>query len=300
MVIHNFSKQYRVIREWEGEGAILQYVCREETEQKDYRIARQELKRVSGNEIRFFMEQLHNESFKDFIDYFTDAQSLYLVMAHPAGESLTEKMQESCSLKERMEIGKNLLEHIVLFNLPAFFFKAAMNPELIMVSRALEISLGYDLSYLGEFEENTFSEACILLGQIFGELYKAEISIRAFSPMEVFIQDLKDKKFATVLEIYKRFQGIYEEWADKKVEELKPDSFAFRFWGWVKKLGRFLKKLVAVAILLIAVVYLAFSIREAMRMPDQYNNYSMIGTLKIQDNTQDESLPSAETGSVGE
>lgn len=304
MVIHNLSKQYRVIREWVGEGETLQYICREETEQKDYRIAKQDLKRVSGNEIRFFMEQLHNEGFRDFIDYFTDAQNLYLVMAHPAGESLASKMQESCSLKERLEIGRNLLEHIVLFNLPPFFFKAAMNSELIMVSRSLEIGLGYDLSHLGEFEESDFHEACVMLGQILSELYKEELSIRAFPPMEVFIYDLKDNGFATVLEIYERFQSIYEEWADKKKEELKPESFAFRFWAFVKKIGNLLKKLFTLAILLAAVAYLVFSVREAIRMPDKHDNYSVIGTLKIQgatqDALQDESQLSAETESMGE
>lgn len=300
MVIRNLSKQYRVIREWAGEGEIRQYICREENDQKDYCITRQDLKRVSGSEIRFFMEQLQNESFLDFIDYFTDAESLYLVMAHPVGIPLTKKLQEFNNLKERMEIGKNLLEHMVLLNLPPFFFKAAMNPELITVSPSLEIGLGYDLSCLGVLEEDSFNEGCILLGKILGELYKEELSIRAFPPMDAFIYDLEDRKFSCILEVYQRFQGIYGEWVDKKTEELKPESLAFRLWARMKKLGNFLRKLTFVAILILAAAYTVFSFVAAFRVPASSDTYSTIGTLRIQGAVKDEILPSAEAESMGE
>ena len=300
MIIRNLSKQYRVIREWESDGEIAQYICREEEEQKDCRIARQDLKSVSGDEIRFFMDQIHSQSFTDFLDFFTDAKNLYLVMVHNTGESLSKKLEESCSLKERMEIGKNLLEQMVLLDLPDYFFQAAMDSKLIVVSRSLEVRLEYDLKNLDCFRECTFLQGTEGLADIFRELYREELEIKAFPPMETMIYDLRDGKFQNLLEIYGRFQGIYREWADRKREQLKPESFAFRMWEKIKRAGGFLKNLAAAGILVLAVVYLVLSIRQVGKEPGTADNYYSIGTLKIQESSGPQASAGDQIRDMGE
>lgn len=284
MVIRNLEKQYRVIREWEGQAqdGIIQYICREEKEQRDCRLARQELKSVSGDQIRFFMDQIHSEAFTDFLDFFTDSNYLYLVMAHPEGESLAGKLEESCSLKERMEIGKNLLENMILLNLPEYFFQSAMDLRLITVSRSLEVRLGYDLSGLERFREYGFEKGARKLAAVLSALFKEELDIRAFPPMETLIYDLGDNRFESLLEIYGRFQELYREWADRKEEQLRPESFSFRLWERIKQAGRLLKRLAAAGVLGLALLYLAVSVMEARKEPGYADNYDSIGTLEIQ------------------
>lgn len=282
MVIRNISKQYRVIREWGGPGEITQYICREEEEERDCRIAVQDLERVTNNEVRFLMEQVNNQRFRDFIDFFTDAKNLYVVTAYSGEESLEKKLQENCSFRERMEIGKNLLEYILLSDVPDYFFQASMGMETITVSRSLEIGLCYDLSYLDEFESASFQKGAFKLGRVLWEIYREELSVRAFGPMEGLIYDLENSAFSTVLEVYERFQEIYREWAEKKKEQMEPESFPFRVWKLIKRAGKLLKTAAAVGILALAMIYLGLSIREFLMEPGQADNYSAIGTLKIQ------------------
>lgn len=298
MVIRNLSKQYRIIREWGTSGEITQYICREEEEQKDCRIAVQNLGQVSNNEIRFLMEQVNNCRFQDFIDFFTDSENLYVVMAHAGEESLKAKLAEECSFRERMEIGKNLLEHILLSDIPDYFFQASMDTELIYVSPSLEIGLCYDLSYLDEFESAGFQKGAFKLGRILWELYREELSIRAFGPMEGLIYDLENSGFSSVLEVYERFQEIYREWAGKKREQMEPESFPFRMWKRIKQAGKFLKTAAAVGIMALAVVYLGLSIRQFLKEPQNADNYSVIGTLKIgsQENMADREEMDPEDG----
>lgn len=282
MVIRNLSKQYRVIREWKRSDDIVQYTCREEEEQRDCSVAVQSLKQISGEEVRFLMAQVNNSQFQDFIDFFTDAQNLYVVTSWSREKNLKEKLEESCSLKERMEIGKNLLEYMVLFDIPSYFVSRAMEMELVTVSASLEIRLNYDLSDLPDFGQTDFQKAAEKLGDILGQLYEEELSIRAFPPMETCIYDMKNGGFSSILEIYGRFQGIYREWADKKKEQLEPESLPFRLWKKIKAAGNLGKKAAALAIVLLAIAYLAVSIQQLFKEPGTAVNYSQIGTLKIQ------------------
>ena len=84
------------------------------------------------------------------------------------------------------------------------------------------------------------------------------------------------------MEIYGRFQEICREWADRKQEQLRPESFSFRLWERIKQAGRWLKGLAAAGILALAFFYLVISIMEMRKEPGYADNYDHIGTLKIQ------------------
>ncbi len=290
MVIRNLEEQYIIIRKCREEGE--QYLCREESGRKsgERRIIRIPLKQVRPSLIAYVSEQLKKDNFADFGDYFTDDQYLYVMMIIGQGIPLSMKLaEERCSLRERFKIGEGILTDLILQDVPDFFFEAAMDPELIRVSRSMDVFFDYDLSRLPCFEEGDFQKGARKLGGVFRLIFENELKLRALPELERLIYEMEHEGFSSYLDIHKAFIPIAEEWSAKEETDLKPGKWSFRLWEKIKMLGRMLKKLALAAILLLALAYLALSIREYVKAPEIQRQYEQIGDLKIQEIQQEES-----------
>ncbi len=284
MMIQNLERNYVILQSCPGTGTASQFLCREDQSGQwlEYKIGRIPLTQVSGNLIRFLMEQIHKESFSDFEEYFTDDSFLYVVMKLGEGKPLKGKLaEEGSSLQERLEIGKKILERLVLLDGDPYFFKAAMEAGRIRVSESLEISFDYDISDITLYEKADFSQGASRLSQVFEALFSKERKQRSMEELDRLCYDLGHGKWTDYLSVHQEYLNLYERWIGKEELDLAPRTWGFRLWEAVKKGLRGLKKLALAGILLLAALYLYLSVQEFRKPLDRADHYKRIGTLEI-------------------
>lgn len=285
MRIRILDKSYQVLYTPEGDHrGIRQHVCRdvEDVSGREYRAVRIPSELVTGELVRYLMDQVHNKSFREFVNYGTDAKYLTVLMDCGTGTPLKQLLsQEKMTLRERLEIGEKLLEHLLLADFPTYFLCATMEPGRVKVSSAMDFGFDFDLSGLPEFNKADFSMACGQIADTLSPLFEPELRRRAFPDMESFLYGLRHGEWETLLSVYQKFLGICREWRDKDEERLESRSIAFVVWEKIKGLGRFLKACGKVAVVLLAVAYLALSLHQLVKPDPVQQVYGRIGELEV-------------------
>lgn len=285
MRIRILDKSYQVLYTAKGEiQGIKQHVCRdaEDVSGREYRIARIPSKLVTGDLIRFLLKQAHNNSFREFVDYVTDARYVTVLMDCGRGVPLVKRLsRERMTLRERLTIAEKLLEHLLLADFPPYFLCAAMDPERVKMTDAMEFGFDFDLSGLTEFDKADFPAACRQIADTLSRLFEPELKRRAFPDMERFFYGLRHGEWETLLLAYQEFLGICRVWRDKDEERLESRSFAFLAWETIKGLGRFLKAFGKAAAVLLAAGYLAYSIQQFVKPDPVQQVYIRIGELEV-------------------
>lgn len=285
MIIQNREHKYVVIQKIQDGEMIEEFICRDvqSSFEQEYRIARVLTKVLPSGLIPYLLNISQNGEFKDFREYFTDEQYLYLVVSENIHMTLKDRLdQDICGLAERIQIGMALLEHLVLLDPPPYFAASAMSLQGIGISKAMEIEFRYDLSRLFRYQDYGMKQVEDGLFTCFHRLYQKELELKAFPEMEALLTELSKDSYEDYVSIYARFRGIYEVWQGRGEESLKPQSRSFRLWEILKRIGKILKSMVSVLILLLALVYLILSVRAFTAPHPSIQNYKNIGTVEIQ------------------
>lgn len=265
------------------EDGLCQYVCKKQDgTEGEYRAVRVPSALVSGELIQYLMEQVHKESFHEFVDYATDAEGLYVIMDCGRGILLSQRMKtERMSLRERLETGRRILERLVISDFPDYFIHAAVLPDAVRLTPAMDVSFAFHLGDLDHFAEYDFGKAQEALAVLMETLFEKELSIQSFPDMSQLIRKLRAAEKENLLEVYEEYSGIDALWRTRNEEHLENRSWPFRIWGWMKSLGRILKKLAAVFLVCLAVLYLVLSVQAFFREPEPGVVYERIGDLEI-------------------
>ena len=285
MIIRNLAKKYMVTQEYMSGENVHQYLCYETSEPKNrrYCVVCQEISSVNGDEIRFLMEQLNNESFTDLVDFFTGDGYLYILLNYYGGNSIRQKLSsEKCGISERLEIVRNLLERILILNMPYYFFNSAMSIDFIKVTNSYEIYFTYGCLNISEFDSVGFQDGAKSMADVIEYVFSEEIRLRSMPELFAFIYDLRHGALKSYLDFYERYWNIYQIYFGKSQEDLTPKSFKFKLWDFIKKVGSFLKKLIKPALLLLAVGYLIMSIAGLFAQPGVNENFKTIGTVNVE------------------
>lgn len=294
MILRNLNKKYVVIQEYMAGNDVRQYSCYEmgAPENVLYSAVCQKLSALRNEEIGFLTEEMKHDNFSDLIDFFIHDEQLVVLFKYPKGMTLKQKIStEGCSLRERLEISKNLLEQILFLNLTDFFFDAAMNIEQIHVSPAGEISFLYDCRHMDAFDKVDFQTGTKSLGEVIEYIFSWEMKQRSIPELYSFAYDLKHGAMDSHLGIYEKFWQIYQIYAEKQESDLEPYSLSFRIWDRIKGVGRFLKKLVQPALILLALAYLVVSVMGLFEEPGFNENFTTIGTVQMTNAITEEASP---------
>lgn len=284
MIIQNIEHKYVVIQKLQGEEMLEQFICRDVrfSFEQEYRIARVSTEDLPSGLIPYLLNMEQGKKFKDFREYFTDDQYLYLVVSENTHMTLKDRLdQDICGLAERIQIGMVVLEHLVLLDPPPYFAASAMSLDGIGISKALEIQFRYDLFRLFQYQKYGMKEVEDGISVCFRRLYQKELELKAFPEMEVFLTELSKSVYEDYVSIYASFRGIYQVWQGRGEESLKPQSKSFRLWEFLKRVGKILKNMVSMLILLLALVYLVLSVRAFTAPHPSMQNYNKIGTLEM-------------------
>jgi hypothetical protein len=229
------------------------------------------------------MELKEQSSFTDFYDCFSKDGFLYLVFLHNDYPLLVKKLDnERCELKERLEIGKMLLEHILMLNMPDFILYDALSESGVTVSPALEVQFNYSLTSIRQYQTIGIAEVKKRIGILFTHLFEYELKKEASVDIEDFIEELKELEFKNYFEIFKKYEALYEKLsAGDLIQKIKPHTFLFRLWDRIKGLGKYVKPLVSAAIVLLIAGYLIYSILNKKVDEATVFNFEQIGTVTI-------------------
>lgn len=283
MVIQTMEKEYTVINYVYADDDMERYICREEAGSKRYAVTCIKNRMWIRKTTKFLMQQMENRYFTDYVSCFFSKECLYVVMEHGEGISLKEKLGKGdCSLRERMEIGKKLLEKIMILNMPEYFLQDCIRAETVMLSSALEVNFQYGLSQISDYDRFHFLAVQNRLGSLFEILFSGGRKKDILPPASGFCNSLREGRYQDILEIYAAYGSMC-----RALQELPPEeiiltkTWSFRIWDGIKKYFAPLRKLCAIAVMLLAIIFLIYSVRESMQEDGETKLFQAIGTLEI-------------------
>lgn len=283
MVIKNPKNQYYVIQKVKSSRDFDVLHCRLlDTEDT----ATYDLLRIKNREkmpylIEIFTEQADYQTFYDLFECFSAYGQFFIAFVHNDSQSLKNKLEsEQCILRERLEIGKNLIEKVILYSMPDFLQADILNIDNILVSPDLTVSFSYNISSLENIKEADFSKIIENFIPVMEKLFLREIEKQESADILKFIETCHEYHFRDMLEFYQEYKKLYDVILSRSEEGfIKPNTILFRIWNkikeeFVKWKGRIIK--IILLILLIAMIKVIFT-EETKSGTD----FSKIGTVEI-------------------
>lgn len=278
------GRNYLVLHQQGENPDLVQYVCRREGKagNREYLAVQIPTSRLRREMIRYLAAQGKNKNFREFLDYSTDSNQITFLLDCGEGASLAELLQdERTRLAERTAAAVGMIKHLVLSDFPPYFIHAAMKPERIRRTGAMDFSFAFELSDFLDFERVDFSLACRDMAGVLETLFAREVKRRAVPELERFLCRLRQGEFSDLLAVYRELLAVTSLWSGKEEEELEDKSLAFRIWEGIKHLGRFTAGAVKVAAVVLAAAYLGFSIYLFVKPEAPGAGYDQIGDLEI-------------------
>ena len=283
MIIETLETKYEVIRYLYSDRHMDRYVCRDVAGDETYTCIRIKEKKWIASVMEFLMGQLDNEDFSDLAACFFSEEHLYIMMRYAEGVPLEDKLAyEENSIEERLEIGRSLLDRLILQNMPDYFMCDCLDISQILVSPGMSIGFLYELKDLVEYAKADFSDVQSRLSRIMEKLFSEELGKKTLPVMEQFIKTLKKAGYGDLISLYTEYDEILKMILEMDPNELLiPKTKAFRVWERIKKIFRPFKTVIAVLLILASVGFLIWSAYESSRTGDQAKVFEYIGSVTI-------------------
>lgn len=293
MLIRNYDSDYIVVEHVQSTASRELYLCHklQDSSKQEYDVLCMKDVELCRKTIAHITQELDASKFIDFVEYFTFQGSLALVFVHNSGIPLVQKLtSERCPFLERLEMAHNLLEHMVYLNMPLNFQVDALDLEHILVVQGQEIRFQYGFAHMERWSQCKMQEVGSGVNLALRQLFAVELEQMTCPELEQFLQWLLRGEYQSYLEIYEAFGPCYETLKKKTEQELSaPKTLSFRIWEKIKRIAQWLKRILMVALVLGALVYLAISLGEYLFPSDSdgiaTNRFDYIGTVQIQDGT---------------
>lgn len=285
MLIQSLEQTFTVIQLRNSSDESESYLCRDYGQQSpsDYLLVKIKDQDFAQQLIPSFMKMEQERAFLDFAGSFTQEGSLYAAFHYSDFPTLSQKMErETCVLKERLEIMKNLLEKIILYKMPLYFQQHVLHMDRICVSPALEIGFRYELQDMYRYFEVQQEHINRFLWNLLQSLFLKELTQHTCAELELFAGEAE--AFSGELEeFYQNFMQLY--W--KLQGQQKPEKVSqqngrlFRIWEKIKKIARFLRPILATGVLVAILFYLIFIMGRDKTLVRGAQKFEYIGTVQI-------------------
>lgn len=289
MVIETYDKTYTVVKHNVSGIHKDIYICRNSEDHQLYTLVCIKDKKVTNKIIQFLCKQKKNKKFSDLIENFVYEENFYIVFAYAEGMSLEKRLKQNCSLEERMEIGKKLLEKMVLFHLPYYFQCQCLKMENIVLTDALDVKFQYNLEKIEEYHSYTWQTASAYLYHILKSLFVKELKNNVLDPMKEFLDIVQKGKENDYLKIYQKYCNVCEKIKKIPQEELQtPRNWIFRLWEKIKSFRGVIKGVMLTLIFICVFVYMIYSIYMSLQIKGYKKNFESIGTVQIKEGELEE------------
>lgn len=284
MIIETYDKVYSVVQHRVTGLHKDIYICKNKEDGQLYTIIRIKDKKNTAKIVEFICEQKRNAKFSDFVEYFAYKEDLHIVFQYIRGMELERRLKQVCTLEERMEIGKKLLEKLVLFQLPPYFLCQCLELNNIFVTDSLEVNFDYTLDKVEEYEIYTNRQAEAYLYRVIYILFAKELKKNVIEPMDKFLKKIQTDENFECLQIYKSYCECCDRIRKIPDEELAVSkNWFYRFWEKVKSFHKVIKGSLLLLIFFGVFLYMIYSIWCSFQIKGYQKNYNSIGTVEIGD-----------------
>lgn len=263
------------------EYSVLQ--CRIPGKTEDYTVLHFERAETVKRLLPLFYSLQENVEFEDYRGCFSREEELYIVFRKRQGISLAEQLAGSrLSLEQRIRIGKQVLEKLLLWRLPDFMLCQLLDESRILIQdESVGFAYDWDLS-MGEHCSMTMvnKRMAALLRALFQEEAEHAASPRLMKLLDDLEQDIPEDFFA-IYEAYSSLYDVMPEEAGRYVsgfQKIKRDLSLL-----VKKGQRPMKIILFLAVYAAAVLWLLQEIKQQEVREDKTEGivYETIGALRI-------------------
>ncbi len=286
MTIETYNKVYTVVRHLYAGLHMDHYICRCRNDQQLYNIIRVRSRRITARIIEFVSLQKSNKSFSDFVDEFVYEGDLHAVFTYAEGKNLQRKLEEPCTLHERMETGKRLIERMVLQQQPYYFQCQCLSPENIIVTESLDVRFWYTFSDIENYDAYGGQQAGAYLYRTIRLLFAPELNRRVLDPMEAFLKQLQEEKQPDYMVQYQRYCAVCEEIRKIPEKEMElPKNFLYHVWNFIKSVRGLIKRTMLTLIFTGVFIYMIYCICRSFRVQGYVWHFDSIGTMQLEEET---------------
>lgn len=286
MIIKNFNNQYYVIEKRKSTSDFDILYCKliddDSGKEKYFDLIKIKNREKMKYLIQAFTEKESNYTFYDLYECFSKNGFFYIAFIHVKGQSLREKLSsERCTLRERLEIGKNIMERAILLSMPLFLQNEVMNPDNIIVSSDLSISFSYEISSLPNSSEMKFDLIMDNLTSVMEFLFSVEIERNESEDIKKFIETCNEYNFKDFLEFFQEYTRFYDVIISQDAGGfIKPNTLLFRIW---KKIKHFFVKAKGILIKIVLLILIIFMLKTIFATEEkQGTDFKRIGTVDIE------------------
>lgn len=285
LLIQTYERGYKVISHVLTNNLGDIYICRDIATGFEYTLLCIRDRVIVPGLMVYLNTGMRKESFVDYIEHFVFEDKLCLVLKYYRGNTLFEKLHsEHCSLNERMKIGKKIIDRIIFLDMPLYFLKNCLTGEHVIVRPNLDVFFNYLPRDICNFAAVDNKAVLNAFSAVFSLLFADELSKQSAPPINQFYSALHEVHYFNSIELYKQYAEMCREVELIPEDELnKPKSKWFLFWERVKRRFVVIKKILAIALFILAVAYLSCTVKEFIDPTITHvKNFEFIGTLEIE------------------
>ncbi len=283
MLIQTYEHSYQVISHILSNELGEIYICRDIATDLECTLLRIKDKEIVPG-LMVYLNNCIKDSFLDFITRFVFEGDLCLVFRYHRGITLANKLtNEYCSLSERLMMGKKIWDKVLLLEMPPYFLKNCLSGGNIIVSPSLDIAFNYMPYDIHDFAAADGRAVLKAFTLVFNMLFADELRLESAPPINQFHLTLQRELEPDYIELYKQYIQMSREVELIPEEEIKkPKSRLFLLWERMKQHFKVFKRFLGVALLVIAIIYLAYTVSDFVNPKNNpVTNFDSIGTLKI-------------------
>lgn len=286
MTIETYDKVYTVVRHFYAGLHMDHYVCKCREDQRLYNIIRVKNQKATAKIIEFISAQKSNKKFSDFVDEFVYQGDLHAVFTYTEGTNLQRKLEEPCTLEERMEIGKRLLERMVLLEQPYYFQCQCLCPENIIVTGSLDVQFWYTFKDIEKYDAYVGQQAAAYLYRAVKLLFAPELQKHVLDPMAAFLKQMQEEKHLDYMVQYQKYCTVCEEIKKIPQEEMElPKNFLYHVWNFVKSIRGLIKRTMLAIIFICVFIYMIYCIYRSFQVKGYVWHFESIGTMQLEEET---------------
>lgn len=289
MKIETYDKVYKVVQNVSSDGEKDTYVCKNQENQMLYTIIQIKKKNITNQIIEFICEQKNNKKFSDFVEHFVYEEHLHIVFSHEEGVSLQKYLNEKCTLEERLEIGKKILEKLVLYQLHPYFQCECLKKENIFITKAMDVSFRYTLDKVEKYSAYSEQKAKVYFYQCMKFLFEKELKDNVIKPMQDFLKMVEKEETLDYLALYKTYCKVIEQVKKIPKEEMRtPKGKLYFLWEKIKSMRKVIKRSILVIVFICVFAFMVYSIIKSFKTKGYEKHFETIGTVEIRNDGLEE------------
>ena len=279
MIIRTFEHNYPVIGVKENTDLYDVYICRDTDGRGLCRIMSIKERRLFPELVNWLAATVHGNAFTDYREHFIYNDCLCIVMKYSQGLILGAKLStESVPLKERLELGRKLLEKAVLQDIPDYFLAKSFVPEQIIISSDLSVSFNYPID---DIITDRNQDGKKNIEEILRLIFAPELERKVPDELVAFFKKLPDLISQRLIDLYSEYYLLMSKIENYDEFSEQPKTKWYKIWEKIKKVFSVLKKIVIILLILASIAYLIYTIIDPWKNTNSNGHFKTIGTVEI-------------------